>query len=210
MSIQLKKGESFLLTKAGGTSLSDVYTFGLGFTGKKGRSIDLDSYIGVLDSAGNPLNFIYFGKRTAMGIFHNGDDMDGGGDVTKPNETIEITLSKLEPRASKLIIGLFVYSSGETLKNVSSSFANVETSSGKELCRYNLANDFQKYKSVEVATIEKNSKGSWEVEAVGQGSSHGFNKIKKKFTYGESPSRGSSQSTNWIGKLLDFILELFD
>lgn len=207
--IQLKKGEAFNLTKVEGVNLNKKLTFGLGFSGKNGKSIDLDSYVAVLDKKDKVLDFVYFSNMKTKGIKHNGDDLVGGGKKNEPNETIDITLPSLDPKAAKLIIGLFVYSSGKSLRNVSTAFANITTKTGKELCRYNLL-DFQKFKSVEAGHLIKNSSNEWSFEAIGKGYQKGYSKILKQYKRGNRNSSSNTEGRNFLDSIGEFIESIID
>lgn len=208
MGLNLSKGDKLDLSKKGGLNLEKDMVFGLGFSGKNGRSLDLDSYVAVLDSENKPIEFIYFSNLNGQGIRHNGDDTRGGGKETDPNETIKVNLSKLDSRANTLVIGLFIYSGASNLGDVKSAFTNLISSTGQEVCRYNVKEQFSKYSSVVVAEVTK-SGDTWEYSAVGKGSSEKYRDIKNKYTSRRTVSTGggySGSSTennkSWWQKLL--------
>lgn len=209
-SLNLTKGSKLNLNKVQGLNLSKDMVFGLGFTGKGGRSVDLDSYVAVLDSEDRPLQFVYFGRLKDKGIKHNGDDTRGGGSANAPNETIQVNMSKLDTRAAKLVVGLFIYSGASSLGSVDSAFANLTDNSGNEVCRYNLKEQFSKFKSVDVAHVTKVG-SEWEFTATGIGSSENYNDIKRKFegrstvdlsgTSNSSSSSSSGESGGFFSRI---------
>jgi len=209
MSLNLSKGSTLNLNKVQGLNLNKGVVFGLGFSGKGGRSIDLDSYVAVLDANGTPIDFVYFSKLKGKGIKHNGDDRQGGGRATDPNETIDINLDNLDSRAQKLVIGLFIYAGAASLKGVKSAFTNLTDNSGNEVCRYDLKEKFGNYKSVEVATVTKESTGEWTFKATGAGSSDGYSDIKNKFTGRRSYSSSSSSTSSGSGGFFGWLRDLF-
>lgn len=220
MALNLSKGDTLNLSKSSDLNLSKDMVFGLGFSGKNGRSLDLDSYIAVLDDTGSPLDFIYFGNLKGAGIKHNGDDIVGGGKSTDPNETIKVNLSKLNPKATQLVIGLFIYANANNLGDVKNAFANLTSNTGNEVCRYDLKAEFPKYNSVVVATVNKSLDGEWDFVAVGKGSKDKYRDIKYKYTstssfFGGYRSPSTSQQTQtssggFFGKIVRFIYDLID
>lgn len=209
MSIQLEKNESIPLIKGNtsiGTLVNRPFVFGIGFTGKNGLDLDLDSYVAVLDKDNQTLGFVYFNNLKSKGIKHNGDDTSGGGNKNTPNETIKINLSELHANASKLIVGMFIFSGASNLSDLKSSFANITNSSGLEVCRFDIKDSFSSSRSVELAEFHKNSSGEWCFTATGKGSSDKYRQIRNKYTVkASSQSVGDTQSTSLLGKLSNFL-----
>lgn len=198
--VNLQKGQSVNLNKESG-DLNKV-TLGLGWVGKNGKKIDLDSFVALRDKNGNNLDLIYFGNLTTKGITHNGDDLVGGGSSVSVNETIDINLSKLPANVHEVICGLFMFSSGKTLKQVDSAFVKVYEKRN-DLLNFNIKESFGKSKSVIVGKLIRNG-SEWNFETIGEASSDSYNKILQKY------SKNSKNSKNTFTKILEFILELFD
>jgi tellurium resistance protein TerZ len=115
--INLSKGGRISLSKdESGNSLDKIFfgsnwgmirgTFGLSKT-----AVDLDSSIILLDAQGNKVDIVYFGHKDAPGIHHYGDDLtgDADGDDGMDNETVEITLSKIDSRVEHVFFVLNSY-----------------------------------------------------------------------------------------------------
>lgn len=181
MTLNLSKGGTANLTQSG--AASGVVKFGLGWVGKYGRSLDLDSYVAVLAADDEVIDFIYFNNKKGTGIKHSGDDQRGGKNGA-PNETIEIDLSQLHPGAVKLIVGLFIWRGAENLGEVDSAFANVIDQKGNEVVRYDLEKGYETSKSLEVAHIERRY-NDWTFVSVGQGVSDNANSTISRFTKGK-------------------------
>ncbi len=186
MLINLAKGDTINLSKESSGNLNKV-TLGLGWVGKGGRSLDLDSFVALRDKNGNNIKFIYFGKLTCAGVKHHGDDLVGGGGARSINETITITLNKLKPEVTEITCGLFIYSGASNLSQVNSAF--IEISEGRtNLANFDIKESFGKAKSVIVGKLVKNNNDEWNFNTVGQSSDKNYHKIKKE--YSPSPKGG--------------------
>jgi tellurium resistance protein TerZ len=107
--INLSKGGRINLSKDENGKTFDKLFFGanwgmitrktLGMITHKDK-VDLDSSLVMLDAEGKHVKTVYFGNLSAPGVIHSGDDRSGdsNGDDGIDNETIEVTLSKLDPR----------------------------------------------------------------------------------------------------------------
>lgn len=115
--INLSKGGRINLSKdENGNNLDKIFfgsnwgmirgTFGLTKT-----AVDLDSSIVLLDANGNKVDIVYFGHKDAPGIHHYGDDLtgDANGDDGMDNETVELALSKIDPRVEHVFFVLNSY-----------------------------------------------------------------------------------------------------
>lgn len=115
--INLSKGGRINLSKdENGNNLDKIFfgtnwgmirgTFGLGKT-----AVDLDSSIILLDANGDRVDIVYFGHKDAPGIHHYGDDLtgDANGDDGIDNETVEITLSRVNPSVEHVFFVLNSY-----------------------------------------------------------------------------------------------------
>jgi tellurium resistance protein TerZ len=176
--VNLKKGEKINLSKSNPKSDLSKITIGLGWSGKNGKVIDLDSYVGLIKE--NEKELIYFGKLYTSGITHNGDDLTGGGRSNLPNETIDIIKDNLPSDTKELECGLFTYTLGKNFKDVVDAFISITDKNGKELVRYELS-DFGKSKSL-VAGKFFISNGEISFEAVGEASNNPLSKIQKRFS----------------------------
>jgi stress response protein SCP2 len=209
MSVNLQKGNSINLSKATSTTLTSVKV-GLGWVGKNGRNLDLDSFIVLKDAQGKVINFIYFGNKLTDGVRHNGDDLVGGGSATSINESIDIILKNLKPEVVEIITGLVIYSGASSLKQVDSAFIDITNQDKVSLVRYNIKNEFSG-KGVLTGTLIRKG-ADWEFKAESKSLNMSFNQIQCKFSKGNTPSFSSSSSSSggsWFENLIDFITDLF-
>ena len=115
--INLSKGGRINLSKdENGNSLDKVFfgtnwgmirrAFGLGR-----EAVDLDSSVVLLDASGNKVDLVYFGHKDSLGVHHYGDDLtgDANGDDGIDNETVEVTLSKIDSRVHHVFFVLNSY-----------------------------------------------------------------------------------------------------
>lgn len=184
--LNLTKGSTLNLAKA---VTDSKIQFELGWTGVNGKTLDLDSYIAVLDKDNVVLDFIYFGHKKTSGIKHHGDDLTGGGRNGGVNETISIKTSELNPRATTLIAGLFIYSGASSLEAVDYAFTQVKDNNGNIVVKYDIRNEFKGFKSVEVASLNY-KEGAWSFNALGNGSSNGYSGTLSKYSVGKTVGSG--------------------
>lgn len=196
MSINLAKGDTINLSKESSGNLKKV-TLGLGWVGKGGRNLDLDSFVALRDKNGNNIKFIYFGKLTCAGVKHHGDDLVGGGSARSVNESIDIKVNELKPEVSEITCGLFIYSGASNLSQVDSAF--IDISEGRNnLASFDLKESFGKAKSVIVGKLVKQDNNEWEFVTIGQASNKNYDDIKREFT-GSSSISSTPSSTSGGG-----------
>lgn len=174
MSISLSKGQKVSLTKEGGGGLSRV-AVGLGWAQKKGflgmkSDVDLDASCILFDESKRAMDAVFFGQlRSKDGsIRHTGDDRQGGGRETDPNEVINVELDKVPAEIQTIVFVVNSYS-GETFKGIPWAFCNVMdlTASSQEVARFNLNTDGGAHRGFIIAKVRR-SGGQWEFEAVGE------------------------------------------
>ncbi|MBQ3402875.1 MAG: TerD family protein [Synergistaceae bacterium] len=188
MSISLTKGQKIDLTK-GNPGLSKVLV-GLGWDVNKydgQAAFDLDASAFMLSGNGklqSKADFVYFNnlKHSSGSVKHMGDNLTGEGEGD--DEQIEIDLSRVPANIEKISITVTIYEADKRKQNfgqVSNAFIRVvDESSGKELIRYDLGEDF----SVETAIIagELYRNGSeWKFNAVGSGFKGGLQALAENF-----------------------------
>lgn len=186
MIVNLSKGEVVNLSKES-TNLEKI-VLGLGWQGVNGRSLDLDSYVALLDSQGKPLDFIHFNKLRGEGVVHHGDDLTGGGSANHVNEQITIDLKKLNTEVKSIITGLFIYSGANNLGQVDHAFIKLTDQSGKDLIFYDIKQNFEDDRSLIVGEF-KLANNEWRFKAVGKGTSQTYREIKMKYTRDTSTPR---------------------
>lgn len=187
MAINLvKRGESVELTK-GNESLKNI-TIGLKWGGKTqkskggllstifGRSeeftstsIDIDSAVILVDSKGNKMDRIYYGKRSGSGIYHAGDDTTGSSQYGKEdNEEIYVKLNQLSSSVEELYVVANIYSGASDFSKVKGSYMRlINSDNEEELVRYELE-DFKGMSGVIIGKLYKRN-NEWKFKAIGEG-----------------------------------------
>jgi len=172
MGINLQKGQNF---KLGLTKMS----IGLGWDPKEGTgySFDLDaSAFMVNDKKMIPeeANFIFYGNTTSPdnSLFHSGDDPTGGNSDTGDDEIIEVDLTKVAPEIEQILFVVTIHEAEARRQNfgqVRNSYIRiVDNSTGEEVAKYELGEDFSIETAVEFGRLYKHG-GGWKFEASGIG-----------------------------------------
>lgn len=184
--INLSKGGRINLSKdESGNSLDKIF-FGSNWGmikkafGLAKEAVDLDSSVILLDAEGNKVDIVYFGHKDAPGVHHYGDDLtgDANGDDGMDNETVEITLSKLESRVEHVFfvlnsyrhhkfdkipyIGIRIYTSPKPKERISDPVTVLAQYSLKDM-----ASEFQGKESVILGEAYRRN-GEWKFKAIGQ------------------------------------------
>ena len=176
MAICLTKGQKVDLTK-GNPGLKKVL-IGLGWDVNafdSGGDFDLDTAAFMLGSDGkcpSDKEFVFYGnlKHPSGGVEHMGDNLTGAGDGD--DEQILIDLSKVPDSVSKIDFTVTIYEAEERRQNfgqVSNAFIRiVDESSGAELIRYDLGEDFSIETAIVVGELYRNG-AEWKFNAIGSG-----------------------------------------
>lgn len=175
--INLVKGQKIDLTK-GNPSLKQV-CIGLGWDVNymSGADFDLDASVFMLDGNGkcSEGNFIFYNNLRGSGVLHMGDNRTGEGDGD--DEQILVTFNEVPDNIQKIAVAVTIYDYESRRQNfgmVSNSYCRVvDTSTDKELCRFNLGEDFSVETAVVVAELYRHN-GEWKFNAVGSGFAGGL------------------------------------
>ena len=181
MAISLTKGQKISLKKEDGSSLSSFCVganWGAinekGFFGTKTKAVDLDLSVVLINDTKQVCDVVYFGKTSAKGIKHSGDDRTGdvGGDDGLDNEIISIDLNNLENGVSQIFFVLNSYTHIEFDKIPFASirlYEGTPTRVNKVFAQYNVANDasFQGREAMILAKLYKKD-GEWKFSAIGE------------------------------------------
>lgn len=184
MSFNIDKGDAFKVDKA-----VVKFSVGLGWDAV-GTDFDLDAHVfGCVNQSGGPKfynggshavtyansalvkNGAAFGSADGSIVSVKGDNRDGTGDGF--DEEIHIDTSKLPAQIEELLVFLTIHKAKER----SQHFGKVkgahcvitDLSNTKELCRYNLGDEFVDAISVQVGSFAKDASGGWVFTAVGAG-----------------------------------------
>ncbi|EOS24474.1 tellurium resistance protein TerD [Lachnospiraceae bacterium 3-1] len=176
MPINLTKGQKVDLTK-GNPSLKHIMV-GLGWDVNafdSGADFDLDAAAFLLGSNGRcptEKEFIFYGnlEHASGAVKHMGDNLTGEGDGD--DEQIKIDLSLIPSNVERVAFTVTIYDSDVRRQNfgqVSNAFIRiVDESTGQELIRYDLGEDFSIETAVVVGELYRHS-GEWKFNAIGSG-----------------------------------------
>lgn len=176
MAINLSKGQKVDLTK-GNPGLKNIMV-GLGWDANvfdSGADFDLDASAFLLGENGKcptEWEFIFYGnlEHASESVKHMGDNLTGEGEGD--DEQIQIDLTKIPANISKVAFTVTIYEAdqrGQNFGQVSNSFIRiVDESTGTELIRYDLGEDFSIETAVVVGELYRHN-GEWKFNAIGSG-----------------------------------------
>lgn len=176
MPINLSKGQKVSLTK-GNPGLSKIMV-GLGWDVNvfdSGADFDLDASAFLTGANGKcptEKEFIFYGnlEHTSGAVKHMGDNLTGEGEGD--DEQIEVDLSLLPANIQKVAFTVTIYDAERRRQNfgqVSNAYCRiVDESSGTELVRFDLGEDFSIETAVVVGELYKNN-DEWKFNAIGSG-----------------------------------------
>lgn len=176
MPINLTKGQKVDLTK-GNPGLKNIMV-GLGWDVNaydSGADFDLDAAAFMLGENGKcptDKEFIFYGnlEHASEAVKHMGDNLTGAGDGD--DEQIQIDLSKIPANVVRVAFTVTIYDAETRRQNfgqVSNAFIRiVDESTGQELIRYDLGEDFSIETAAVFGELYKNG-GEWKFNAIGSG-----------------------------------------
>ncbi len=176
MGINLSKGQKVDLTK-GNPGLKNIMV-GLGWdvnTFDSGADFDLDACAFMLGANGKcptEKDFIFYGNltHTSESVKHMGDNLTGEGEGD--DEQIEVDLTKVPAGIERIAFTVTIYDAESRRQNfgqVSNAYIRItDESTGAELVRFDLAEDFSIETAVVVGELYRNN-GEWKFNAIGGG-----------------------------------------
>lgn len=176
MPINLTKGQKISLTKDN-PGLKKIMV-GLGWDVNafdSGADFDLDAAAFLLNAGGkcpSDKEFVFYGnlQHVSGAVKHMGDNLTGEGDGD--DEQIEVDLSRVPAGIEKIAFTVTIYdaeSRNQNFGQVSNAFCRiVDESTGQELVRFDLGEDFSIETAVVVGELYKNN-GEWKFNAIGSG-----------------------------------------
>ncbi len=176
MPINLSKGQKVDLTK-GNPRLKNIMV-GLGWDVNafdSGTQFDLDAAAFMAGEDGRcptEKEFVFYGnlEHASGSVKHMGDNLTGEGEGD--DEQIEIDLTKIPANIAKVAFTVTIYDADARRQNfgqVSNAFIRiVDKSTGQELIRYDLGEDFSIETAVVVGELYRHG-GEWKVNAIGSG-----------------------------------------
>ena len=140
-----------------------------------GADFDLDAAAFMVGENGRcptEKEFIFYGnlEHASGAVKHMGDNLTGAGEGD--DEQIQIDLSKIPANVSKVAFTVTIYEAevrGQNFGQVSNAFIRiVDESTGTELIRYDLGEDFSIETAVVVGELYRHN-GEWKFNAIGSG-----------------------------------------
>ena len=172
MAINLQKGQKINI---GLIKLS----VGLGWVPNEGTgsAFDLDASAFMINSSrlipAEPY-FVFYGNTDSPdgGLHHTGDDPTGGNSADGDDETIEVDLSKVDSSVTEILFVVTIHDAIQRKQNygqVRDSYIRiVDDSTGQEVAKYELGEDFSIETAVEFGRLYRKD-GNWKFEASGIG-----------------------------------------
>ena len=176
MPISLQKGQKVSLTKDN-PGLQNVVV-GLGWDVNQfdtGGDFDLDAATFLLTDGGrvsSQSDFVFFGnlKDPSGSVQHLGDNLTGVGDGD--DEQIKVNLASVPSEISRIAFTVTIYEAEQRQQNfgqVNNAFIRIyDESSGEELVRYDLGEDFSIETAIVFGELYKNG-NEWKFNAIGSG-----------------------------------------
>lgn len=172
MAINLQKGQRINI------GLSKI-SVGLGWNPNEGTgyAFDLDASAFMIDA--NRLipaeeYFVFYGNTDSPdgALHHSGDDPTGGNSDGGDDETLTVDLTKVDGRVTEILFVVTIHEAQLRKQNygqVRDSYIRlVDDSTGQEIAKYELGEDFSIETGVEFGRLYKRD-GQWKFEASGIG-----------------------------------------
>lgn len=181
MSVNLSKGQRINLSKEV-EGLSKIMV-GLGWDaakqsggilnhlfGSTSYSIDCDASAITMGNGNKYRACIYYGNLSEDNVYHHGDNLTGDGDGD--DEQITVDLAHLLSEIERIVFVVNIYNCTERKQDfglIKNAYIRlVDESTGKEICKYNLSDDYAGKTAMIFAEVYRNN-GEWKFNAIGQG-----------------------------------------
>lgn len=192
MPVSLSKGGKVSLAKvAADAGISGGLTkilVGLGWDVNRydgGAQFDLDAAAFLLTGAGKVRSsddFIFYNQKVGTGVEHMGDNRTGEGEGD--DEVIKVDLNAVPADVERVSFTVTIDQAAERNQNfgmVENSFIRiVDETTGTELVRYDLGEDYSTETAVVVADLYRHN-GEWKFNAIGSGFAGGLAALCQNF-----------------------------
>ena len=194
MSVSLQKGQKVSLTKENAGLTSVMVALGWdeaerkrGLFSPKPESIDCDASAFLLTNGkvARKEDVVYFGNLTHMSgaVRHMGDNLTGEG--AGDDEQIFVDLQNVPADYDRIAIVVNIYQCEQRRQHfgmIKNAYIRImDGKSGKELCRYNLTDDYSNMTAMIFGEVYRHG-SEWKFNAVGQGTTDaGINELIKRF-----------------------------
>ncbi len=164
--VSLAKRQTVSLVKTGAPALRRV-AMGLGWDpARRGRDIDLDASVIVVNGLGRKVDAVWFMAKSAYGgaIEHSGDNLTGVGEGD--DETITVDLGRLPAQAHALVFTVNSFR-GQKFTDVRNAYCRLlDLDSGAELVRYDLTES--EPRTGVIMSVLVRSGPTWDMTAIGE------------------------------------------
>ena len=182
----LEKGQRISMDK--GLTLVGV---GLGWDPNEGTGydFDLDASAFMLGESGRiPTDeyFVFYNNQKSPdgSVESTGDDLTGGNSDGGDDETINVDLSKVDPKIQEIVFTATIYKAEERRQNfgqVRNSYIRIyDAKTNAEIARYDLDEDFSIETAVEFGRLYRRG-DEWKFEAMGIGNKGGLQSLVNKY-----------------------------
>ena len=184
--INLEKGQRISMDK--GLTLVGV---GLGWDPNEGTGydFDLDASAFMLGESGRiPTDeyFVFYNNQKSPdgSVESTGDDLTGGNSDGGDDETINVDLSKVDPKIQEIVFTATIYKAEERRQNfgqVRNSYIRIyDAKTNAEIARSDLDEDFSIETAVEFGRLYRRG-DEWKFEAMGIGNKGGLQSLVNKY-----------------------------
>ena len=174
MSVNLVKGQKINLSKEVAGGLTKIMV-GLGWDAVKNGffsskpNIDCDASAIILGKDDKYRTCVYYGDRSAEDrcVYHHGDNLTGDGDGD--DEQITVDLANITNKVEKIVFVVNIYdciSRKQDFGLIKNAYIRlVDESTGKEICKYNLSDDYAGKTAMVFEEVYKKD-GEWKFNAI--------------------------------------------
>jgi tellurium resistance protein TerD len=172
MAINLQKGQKIDI------GLSKM-TVGLGWNPNEGTGYDFDLDVSAIMIDANrfvPQDefFVFYNNADSpdSSVHHTGDDPSGGNSDGGDDESINVDLTKVDPKIQEILFVVTIHEAQPRRQNfgqVRDSYIRIiDELTGSEVCKYELGEDFSIETAIEFGRLYRRN-GQWKFEASGVG-----------------------------------------
>ena len=154
-----------------------------------GYDFDLDASAFMLGESGRiPTDeyFVFYNNQKSPdgSVESTGDDLTGGNSDGGDDETINVDLSKVDPKIQEIVFTATIYKAEERRQNfgqVRNSYIRIyDAKTNAEIARYDLDEDFSIETAVEFGRLYRRG-DEWKFEAMGIGNKGGLQSLVNKY-----------------------------
>ncbi|MEN0056901.1 MAG: TerD family protein [Mucilaginibacter sp.] len=172
MAINLQKGQKIDI------GLSKM-TVGLGWNPNEGTGYDFDLDVSAIMIDANRFVpedefFVFYNNVDSpdASVHHTGDDPSGGNSDGGDDESINVDLTKVDPKIQEILFVVTIHEAQPRRQNfgqVRDSYIRIiDELTGSEVCKYELGEDFSIETAIEFGRLYRRN-GQWKFEASGVG-----------------------------------------